>query len=94
MLLWSFGPLALAIGTFIYGLAIGRGFFPKALPFVALVVVWISVTLSADGMNSAGCSMRSMNYGSWSGARNADFAIFRAHVVTGVPSVVVKKVVA
>jgi hypothetical protein len=41
-LLWLFGPLALAIGTFIYGLAlIGRGFFPKALPFVALVVVWI-----------------------------------------------------
>ena len=43
-LLWSFGPLALAIGAFIYGLAlIGRGFFPKALPFVALVAVWISV---------------------------------------------------
>jgi len=41
-LLWSFGPLALAIGTFIYGLALtGRGFFPKALPFVALVVIWI-----------------------------------------------------
>ena len=41
-LLWSFGPLALAIGTFILGLAlIGRGFFPKALPFVVLVAVWI-----------------------------------------------------
>jgi predicted lysophospholipase L1 biosynthesis ABC-type transport system permease subunit len=41
-LLWSFGPLALAIGAFIYGLALtGRGFFPKALPFVALVVIWI-----------------------------------------------------
>jgi len=41
-LLWSFGPLAFAIGVFIYGLAlIGRGFFPKAVPFVALVLVWI-----------------------------------------------------
>jgi hypothetical protein len=41
-LLWSFGPLALAIGVFILGLAlVGRGFFPKALPFVALVVVWV-----------------------------------------------------
>jgi len=43
-LLWSFGPLALSIGAFIYGLAlIGRGFFPKALPFAGLVVIWIGL---------------------------------------------------
>lgn len=41
-LLWSFGPLALAIATFFLALAlIERGFFSKALPFVILVVVWI-----------------------------------------------------
>jgi hypothetical protein len=45
VLLWSFGPVILAIGTFILILAKievkGRGIFPNAVPFVALVVVWI-----------------------------------------------------
>jgi hypothetical protein len=44
-LLWSFGPMLLAIATFILGLAMigsrDRGIFPNALPFLALVVVWI-----------------------------------------------------
>jgi hypothetical protein len=44
-LLWSFGPILLAIGTLILALAtIGspvRGVFPNGLPFLALVVVWI-----------------------------------------------------
>ncbi|MBI1897590.1 MAG: hypothetical protein HYS04_13855 [Acidobacteria bacterium] len=45
VLLWSFGPVLLAIGTFILALAmIGSregGLFPNGLPFLALVVVWI-----------------------------------------------------
>jgi hypothetical protein len=45
VLLWSFGPVVLAIGTFILALAkIGvrdRGIFPNALPFITLVVIWI-----------------------------------------------------
>jgi hypothetical protein len=45
VLLWSFGPVLLAIGTFILALAMiasrGRGLFPKALPFLTLVIVWI-----------------------------------------------------
>ena len=45
VLLWSFGPVLLAIGTFILALAMigsrGPGIFPKALPFVIVVVVWI-----------------------------------------------------
>ncbi len=43
-LLWSYGPLALAIVTFILGLAIpGRG-IPKALPFVALIAIWMCLS--------------------------------------------------
>jgi hypothetical protein len=45
MLQWSFGPMLLAIGTFILGLAMvgtrDRGIFPNGLPFLILVVVWI-----------------------------------------------------
>ena len=45
VLLWSLGPILLALATFILGLAaIGtgnRGLFPNGLPFLALVVVWI-----------------------------------------------------
>ena len=45
VLLWSFGPVLLAIGTFILALAMigtgDRGIFPNALPFLTLVVVWI-----------------------------------------------------
>ena len=45
VLLWSLGPVLLAIGTFILALAMigtkDRGLFPNGLPFLALVVVWI-----------------------------------------------------
>jgi hypothetical protein len=45
VLLWSFGPVLLGIGTFILALAMigsrdGR-IFPNGLPFLILVVVWI-----------------------------------------------------
>lgn len=44
-LLWGFGPILLAIGTFIFALATiagkEKGIFPNGLPFLALVVVWI-----------------------------------------------------
>jgi hypothetical protein len=45
VLVWSFGPVLLAIGTFILALAmVGTrelGIFPNGLPFLILVVVWI-----------------------------------------------------
>ena len=45
VLLWSLGPVLLAVGTFILALAMigtkDRGLFPNGLPFLALVVVWI-----------------------------------------------------
>lgn len=45
VLLWSLGPVLLAIGTFILALAMigtkDRGLFPNGLPFLAFVVVWI-----------------------------------------------------
>ena len=45
-LLWSFGPVVLAIGTFLLAIAKmagrDRGIFPNALPFMALVVIWIA----------------------------------------------------
>lgn len=45
VLLWSFGPLLLAIGTFILALAMigsgDRGIFPNALPFLTLIGIWI-----------------------------------------------------
>ena len=45
VLLWSFGPVLVAIGAFILALAIvgirGRGIFPHGLPFLILVVIWI-----------------------------------------------------
>jgi hypothetical protein len=44
-LLWSLGPVLLAIGTFILALAMigtkDRGLFPNGLPFMALVVIWL-----------------------------------------------------
>jgi hypothetical protein len=44
-LLWSLGPVLLAIGTFILALAMigtkDRGLFPNGLPFLALVVIWL-----------------------------------------------------
>src|SRR5262245_51273471 len=45
VLLWSFGPVLLAIGTLILALSIvgtrDRGIFPNGLPFQILIVVWI-----------------------------------------------------
>ena len=48
-LLWSFGPILLAIGALILGLAMAgtkeRGILPNGLPFLVLVVVWIMAYL-------------------------------------------------
>jgi hypothetical protein len=45
VLLWTFGPVMLAIGTFILALAMvstkDRGLFPNGLPFLIAIVVWI-----------------------------------------------------
>lgn len=45
LLFWSFGPIMLAIGTFILALAMATtragGLFPNGLPFLILIVVWI-----------------------------------------------------
>jgi hypothetical protein len=45
LLLWSLGPILLAIGAFILALAMvgtrDRGTFPNGLPFLAIVVIWI-----------------------------------------------------
>jgi hypothetical protein len=45
VLLWSLGPILLALATFILGLATignrGRGLFTNGLPFLVLVVAWI-----------------------------------------------------
>ena len=45
VLVWSFGPVLLAIGTFILALAMigstGRGILPNGLPFLVSVAVWI-----------------------------------------------------
>jgi hypothetical protein len=47
VLVWSFGPVLLAIGAFILALAKsgegGRGIFPKAMPFIAVVIIWVAV---------------------------------------------------
>jgi hypothetical protein len=43
-LLWSFGPVMMAIGTFILALVMvtrNQGLFPNGLPFLILVVLWI-----------------------------------------------------
>ncbi len=46
-LLWLFGPILLAIGTFVMTLAVvaGPAVFSKAMPFVSLVVLWIAAYL-------------------------------------------------
>lgn len=45
VLLWTFGPIMLSIGTFILALAMvitkGRGLFPNGLPFLIAIIVWI-----------------------------------------------------
>ena len=44
VVLWGGGPVLLAIGTFILALAMvaGRQIFPKAMPLMTLVFVWIA----------------------------------------------------
>jgi hypothetical protein len=46
VLLWGLGPVLLSLWTIIMGLAMvgtrERGIFPNALPFLILVVVWVS----------------------------------------------------
>jgi hypothetical protein len=44
VLLWGFGPVLLAIGAFILTLAFvaGKALFPKGMPFITLVLVWIA----------------------------------------------------
>ncbi|HKD07343.1 MAG TPA: hypothetical protein VKB79_15680 [Bryobacteraceae bacterium] len=45
VLVWSFGPIMLAIATFVVALVMvstrERGIFPNGLPFLTLVVVWV-----------------------------------------------------
>jgi hypothetical protein len=44
ILLWSFGPVMMAIGSFILALVVvtrNHGLFPNGLPFLILVVAWI-----------------------------------------------------
>ena len=45
LLLWSFGPVMLTIGTFILALAMvstkQKGLLPNGIPFLILIVVWI-----------------------------------------------------
>jgi hypothetical protein len=47
VLLWTFGPIMLTIGTFILALAMvstkHRGLLPNGLPFLGAIVVWIFV---------------------------------------------------
>ncbi|HEY3840665.1 MAG TPA: hypothetical protein VGL72_29035 [Bryobacteraceae bacterium] len=46
VLLWSLGPILMALATFVLGLAMigakNRGLFPNGLPFLVLLVVWIA----------------------------------------------------
>jgi hypothetical protein len=45
LLLWSFGPVLVSIGTFVVALAMvgtpDHGIIPNGLPFLAAVVIWI-----------------------------------------------------
>jgi hypothetical protein len=44
LLLWGFGPVLMAIGTIVLSLVAvgGKEVFPKGMPFLTLVVVWIA----------------------------------------------------
>ncbi len=46
-LLWSSGPIVLAIGAFVLALApfAGTEIFPRAMPFMTLAVAWIALFL-------------------------------------------------
>lgn len=46
LLLWSLGPILLSIGTFVLALAANTSLFPKVVPFIILVVVWVVAFLS------------------------------------------------
>jgi len=65
VLLWSFGPVLLAIGTIIMGLALigssDRGIFTNGLPFLALVAAWIISWFVLRLRDSATSTARSMN---------------------------------
>ncbi|MGA8026978.1 MAG: hypothetical protein WB992_07510 [Bryobacteraceae bacterium] len=47
VLLWSFGPIVLALGTLILTFAViaGKDFFARAMPLTLLAVVWIAAYL-------------------------------------------------
>jgi hypothetical protein len=45
VLLWALGPILLAIGTFVLAIAASTSIFPKAIPFITLVVLWIAAYL-------------------------------------------------
>ena len=44
ILLWLLGPLVLAVGSFVWAIAVvaGKSSFPKAMPFLILLLVWIT----------------------------------------------------
>ena len=45
VLLWSFGPIVLAIGLLVMTLATRTSVFPRGIPLVTLAVVWIAIYL-------------------------------------------------
>jgi len=45
VVLWSLGPILVAIGTFVLALSATTSIFPKGIPFITLVVVWIAAYL-------------------------------------------------
>ena len=53
VLTWSFGPALFAIGAFIAALAKEggkeKGIFPNAIPFMALVVIWVAAYFAIRG---------------------------------------------
>jgi len=48
VLLWSFGPIVLALGTLIlaFGLVTGAQMFAKAMPIMTLIALWIAAYLA------------------------------------------------
>ena len=45
VLLWSFGPILVAIGIFVLILASRTSVFPGGIPFIALAVLWVAAYL-------------------------------------------------
>ena len=67
-LLWSFGPVVLAIGTLIVATSDGSGIrkdrqhIRKMIPFLTLMVIWLASCLRHQDAGSSGNSSgRSMN---------------------------------